>query len=310
MGQVWINGRFVEESGAAIPLGDAGLLHGAGVFTTMRADGGRVFRMGRHLERLRGSCGVFAIPLEYDDSQLATAVGGLLERNGLADARLRLTVTRGSRRESVEGAKGAEGGATVPNVFLTTTGLTAQPAELLERGMTVLLLDEQKANPYDAQAGHKTLDYFSRLAALRTAALRSAGEALWFNVHNELQSGSVSNVFIVEKGRMLTPPTTGDLADSEVAAPSRTLRSAVLPGIMRAAVMEWATKAGIEARPAVIDVRRLLDADEVFLTNSIMRVMPVCRIERAVIGDDRPGEVTRRMMGEAERESRRWAEGE
>jgi len=83
-------------------------------------------------------------------------------------------------------------------VFLTAAPIEPYPAEFYQRGLTAIVLDEQKLNPYDLQAGHKTLNYLSRLAALREANRRGAGEALWFNVHNYLQSGSISNVFIVK----------------------------------------------------------------------------------------------------------------
>jgi branched-subunit amino acid aminotransferase/4-amino-4-deoxychorismate lyase len=73
------------------------------------------------------------------------------------------------------------------------------------------------------------------------------------------------------------------------------VRSAVLPGITRQAVIELAAVEGIEVKLESIDITGLLDADEIFVTNSIMQVMPVCRVERKAIGNDRPGEVTMRL---------------
>ena len=287
---VWLNGGFVDESEASVSLRDTGLLHGAGVFTTMRAYGGRVLQLGRHLRRLRDSCEALFVPLQYKDGVLADAAAELLRRNELSDARLRLTVTRGAARQDP-----LHGLRLEPNVFLTAAELEPYPAEYYERGLTVVLLDEQKLNPYDAAAGHKTLNYFSRLAALREANRRGAGEALWFNVHNYLESESITNVFVVKGGELTTPPTPADLHDSAVASKVPYPKSAALPGVTRAVVMELAAKLDLRAAPGAIDVSRLLDADEVFLTNSIMGVMPVCRIERKPIGDDRPGPVTRRL---------------
>jgi branched-chain amino acid aminotransferase len=283
----WLNGNLVEESQAVISLRDTGLLHAAGVFTTMRSYGGRVFRLDQHLKRLRDSCDTLFIPLRFKDDELTSAAGQLLERNGLSDARLRLTVTRGqAASDPVHGLR------LEPNAFLTATELEPYPAEFYQRGMTVVLLDEQKLNPYDAQAGHKTLNYFSRLTALREANRRGAGEALWFNVHNYLQSGSVSNVFIVKAGRLITPPTPAEMLDAAVREAMPYPKSAVMPGITRAAVMEIAAQDGIEVQLTSIDVTQLLEADEVLLTNSIMGVMPVCRIERRAIGHDKPGPIT------------------
>jgi branched-chain amino acid aminotransferase len=291
MPTVWINARFEDESTASVSLRDAGLLHGAGVFTTMRSYGGKVFRLDRHLRRLRESCEALFIPLQYKDDVLTGAADELLSRDGLSDARLRLTVTRGASTPDP-----LHGNRLEPTAFLTAAPLEPYPREYYERGLTAVLLDEQKLNPYDLQAGHKTLNYFSRLAALREANRRGAGEALWFNVHNYLQSGSISNVFLVKDGVLLTPPTPQELReDKSVAAAVPYPKSNVLPGVTRSVVIELAERAGITFRPQAIDVDHLLAADEIFLTNSIMGVMPVCRLERHAIGADKPGEVTTKL---------------
>jgi branched-chain amino acid aminotransferase len=281
MAFAWLNDNFVDESDAALPLRDTGLLHGAGVFTTARSYRGTVFELPAHLRRLRESCDALFIPLQYRDEQLTVAIAELLRRNALADARLRITVTRGAAHQDP-----LHGTHLTPNVFVTAAPIDPYPAEFYQRGLTVILLDEQKLNPYDLQAGHKTLNYLSRLAALREANRRGAGEALWFNVHNYLQSGSISNVFIVKGDALITPPTKWESRDGA---------SVVLPGVTRAKVIDLAKSAGIDVRLERIDVNQLLDADEIFLTNSIMQVMPVCRIERKAIGDDKPGPVTTRL---------------
>jgi branched-chain amino acid aminotransferase len=299
MALVWLNGSLVEDSQAGISLRDTGLLHGAGVFTTMRSYAGRVFRIEQHLRRLRDSCEALFIPLQYRDEALQRAAGELLERNELSDARLRLTVTRGTAQ-----ADPLHGTHHQPNVFLTASRLEPYPQEFYQRGLTVVLLDEQKLNPYDLAAGHKTLNYLSRLAALREANRRGAGEALWFNVHNYLQCGSVSNVIVVKNRLIITPPTNAELRDAKVAEVTKYPRSAVLPGIARGAVIELAAREGIEVKLASVTVDDLLDADEVFLTNSVMQIMPVCRIERKPIGQDKPGPMTRRLMELYERSTK------
>ncbi len=288
---VWLNGNVIEEAEATVSVRDTGLLHAAGVVTTMRAYGGRVFRLGRHLERLRRSCEALFVPLQYKDDALAAAVAGVLSQNGLGDARLRMTVTRGNAKQDP-----LHGLRLEPNVFLTATELEPYPEEFYRRGMTVVLIDDQKVNPYDIQAGHKTLNYFSRLTALRDANQRGGGEALWFNVHNFLQSGSISNAFIVKDEVLFTPPTTEEMRDPAVAAAVPYPKAAVLPGVIRGAVIELARANGIEARTTKVDVNELLEADEVFLTNSIMQIMPVCRVERRAIGKDEPGPLTLRLM--------------
>ncbi|HEX8340771.1 MAG TPA: aminotransferase class IV [Tepidisphaeraceae bacterium] len=287
---VWINGDYADESAASVSVRDTGLLHGVGVFTTLRTAGGRCVRLDAHLARLRESCDAFVIPLAYKDADLETAAEGVLERNGLADARMRITVTRGvTEIDPVHGPHAR------PNVFITAAPFEPYPAEYYEKGLTTLVLDEQKLNPYDPQAGHKTLNYLSRLAALREANRRGAGEALWFNVHNFLQSGCVSNVFLVKDSVLVTPPTQAELRQDAARDATPYKRSNVLPGTTRAAVLAAAEDESIPVELRAVTIDDVLSADEVFLTNSVMSVMPVCRIERRAIGDEKPGRLTRQF---------------
>src|SRR6266850_1966816 len=228
MSFVWFNGNFIPEDDAHISLRDTGLLHAAGLFTTFRARNGKIFRLKDHLARLRRSCESLFIPLMYKDEILTAAATELLSRNNLAEARMRLTVTRGSSQQDP-----LHGLRLSPTTFLTATTFESYPDEYYERGMTVIVLDDQKLNPYDIQAGHKTLNYFSRLSALRDATQRGAGEALWFNVHNYLQSGSISNIFIVKDGILIPPPPREDLFAPVIAEKVPYPKRAPLPGIAR-----------------------------------------------------------------------------
>ena len=85
MTSVWLNGAFVDEADASVPLRDTGLLHAAGVFTTVRSYGRRVFRLDQHLARVRRSCEALFIPLQYRDEELAAAVDEIHRRNELDD---------------------------------------------------------------------------------------------------------------------------------------------------------------------------------------------------------------------------------
>ncbi len=290
MSFVWINGQFVEESSASVSVRDTGLLHAIGVFTTMRATRGRVVRLPFHLKRLRDSCEALFVPLQYKDDALETAIAELLQRNDLPEARLRLTITRGSStNDPLHGLR------VEPTALLTASPFEPYPSEYYEKGLTAIVLDDQKLNPYDIQAGHKTLDYFSRLTALREANRRGAGEAFWFNVHNYLQSGSISNVFVVKNSTVYTPPTNEELRAPSLKAAIPYPRSNVLPGTTRGAIVDLCLKENIDVRLGALTINELVDADEVFITNSVMGVMPVCRVERKAIGKEKPGEITRRL---------------
>ena len=286
MPTIWINERLQDDDAPAVPARDAGLLHGLGVFTTMSVERGNVFRLPMHLARVRASCQALHLPLPYDDARLIAAVGEVIDANAeTPNLRLRLTVTGGQPTP----------GGQVPTVLLTALPVGDEVADLRRTGTRVTLVSDHKLNPYDPTAGHKCLDYVARFGALREAARHSCGEALWFNVHNYLQSGSVSNVFLVKDGRLLTPPTQADLADPANAEGCPYPRSNVLPGVVRHAVLESAAKLGIDTATPAIDVDTLLAADEVFVTNSLMRVLPVTHREAEPVGTGSVGEVTKRL---------------
>lgn len=272
---VYLNDRLVEAGEARVSVFDAGLLHGVGLFETMRAYNGVVFRLGDHLERLRSSAGKLGLTVPEDTGPWREAVGRLLEANGLQEARVRLTVTPGAAGLLDE--QGQVGRQAV-TVLITAGAMAAYPAEWYGRGMTVLVSGYRQSRQ-DPLCGHKTTSYFSRLIALREAQMAGCGEALWFTTENLLAEGCISNVFVVKAGVVRTPPVD----------------TPVLAGITRKVVMELAAAEGIELEERALTIDDLLGAEEVFLTNSVMELMPVCRIERHAVGDERPGAVTMRL---------------
>lgn len=271
----YLNGQFVEADQAGLSIFDAGLLHGAGLFETMRAYHGILFRLSDHLARLAASADVLSM-FQLDEAgqkKIGEDLTELLRRNSLTEARTRLTVTTGNLR----GVR-TTGGQVTPTVFATATAMEPYPSHLYEKGMTVLL-SVHKQSRLDPTCGFKTLSYLSRLISLREAQVRECGEALWFTHENLLAEGAISNVFIVKEGVLKTPP----------------IDTPVLPGITRKVVLELAQAHGISVLEIPLTINDLLGADEVFLTNSVMEVMPVCRVERRPIGHEKPGPLTNRL---------------
>lgn len=271
---IYINGSFLPEAEAMINVDDGGWLHGAGLFETMRAERGRVFRFEQHIARLRRSAEVILRPIEREALPDEGIVGELLERNDLAAARLRLTVSAGSMRHVADGAPPPL------TVCLTASPLMLYPPTMYEQGVQVVICPH-RVSPSDPIAGHKTTSYLPRLIGLRTAQHAGCLEALWFTTNNDLAEGCISNVFLVTKGVLRTPP----------------IETPVLPGIARAVVLELACDMNLETREEPLIINDLLDADEVFLTNAIMHVMPVIRVEKHDIRQARVGETTHNLLG-------------
>lgn len=271
--QHWVslNGTLVPAEEARVSVFDSGFMQGIGLFETMRAYDGRAFRLQRHLDRLLDSARELGWAVIPDPDDLVENVQQVLSASAGADARVRLTVTTGSLHAGPEDAPRL-------TIVATAAPLEKYPDECYTKGVTVVVADYRQSG-HDPTAGHKTTSYFSRLASLRRAHARSAFETLWFTPDDYLAEAAISLVFVVRDELLLTPP----------------LDTPVLPGITRAAVMELAVELDIPVREKALTLDDVLSSEEMFLTNSMIELIPVVRIGREVIGNEKPGEITRKL---------------
>lgn len=270
MEKVFLNGQIVEAVEAKIPVTDSSYLYGIGLFETMRAVRGRVFRLDDHLARLRRSAEALTIFNSYSDEDIAKAIDHVLLANNLTEARLRLSLTNGPIQPD---------GKAMTHLLITAAPFTPYPVEYYDKGVRVVLTDYRQ-NTQDPYAGHKTSCYGPRLTALKQAHEKLAAEALWFTTENALAEGSVSNVFLVKDGALYTPPTD----------------TPILPGIARKTVIEIAQTEKIPCHEQPLRIDDLLAAEEVFLTNVIMEALPVVAVEAHTVGKGTPGELTKQIL--------------
>jgi len=261
----YVAGEFLPADRAAVPIGDLGLLQGVGAYETLRTYGGRPFRLAEHLGRLHGSLDFLGLEMAESDDRIAAIVDRLVEANGEPDARIRITATAGA----------ADADPPPPaTLIVTAVRLVPYAAEHYDRGAAVVIATA-RARAGDPMALHKLTSRAHLYLARREAQRAGAVEAILLNSGGRVAEGAGSNVFIVRGGRVITPSAGEGL----------------MPGIARAVVLELAGAA--EERPVTMD--ELLGADEVFLTNSIMEVMPVASVGGRLVGGGRPGPVTRRL---------------
>jgi branched-chain amino acid aminotransferase len=267
-GTVFVNGRFVARRRAAVSVFDRGFLYGDGLFETMRSYRGVVFALEDHIERLRASANVFALPVPKLD--WASVARELLRRNRLLrrDAWVRLMLTRGP-------------GAPVlmpPGRPRPTTVLMAGPLgpDRRRRGASAVLL------PFAHEsflAEHKSLNYLLGVFGKAFAESHGADEGLYVGASGMLHEGTSSSLFLVRDGSLHTVPAKG-----------------ILPGVTRRRVIDLAVAAGIRAVERCLREADLFESDEAFLTSSLAEIVPVIRVEERKIGSGRPGPVTRRLQ--------------
>jgi branched-chain amino acid aminotransferase len=267
---VFLNGKVVKEVDACISVYDHGFLYGDGIYETMRSYEGVVFMLDRHIARLGHSASLIRLALP-EGAFLQDAVYETMDSNGLSDAYVRITVSRG------RGPIGLDPGlCKEPTVVVIAKEFREYPAEYYEKG-TELILAKTRRNLVEAlDPGIKSLNFLNNILAKAEAVERGVYEAVMLNKDGYIAEGTVTNIFFVRNGRLCTP--------------SR--EAGILEGITREVVISAAKADGIEVREGMFRPDDIFRAEEVFLTNTTGEVVPVSKLEHAAF---RVGEMTRRL---------------
>jgi 4-amino-4-deoxychorismate lyase len=248
--RILVNGRPTTQVDAR----DRGLNYGDGLFETIAIIDGAPRRLGLHLERLARGCARLGIACPESDL-LAREIHTLARDE--TRAVVKLIVTRGM---SVRGLH-IDTEAT-PTRIIGLHPWPSYPAEWSAAGVAARVCTTQLAEQ-PALAGIKHLNRLEQVIARREWNDASIAEGLMRDRHGALVCGTMTNMFIVREGRVLTPAVD---------------RCGVA-GTVRATVLERAHALGIPAVQAVVSVDELQRADEVFLTNALAGIWPVNRVE-------------------------------
>ena len=276
MEAVWLNGRILDGGRATLPITERGFLYGDGLFETVRAYGRRPFLLARHIARLRHAARLLFIPVSGDVAYWARAVARVLTANQLDDAAIRLTVTRGT-------AAGLDPPAHPrPTVLVQARPLDAKLPERQAHGISVSLLPFARGSgPF---VGLKTLGYLPAVLGRREARRRKTSEALYVTAAGEVTEATTANVFVWQGGRLRTPGED------------------ILRGITRDVVVGLARRLGFRVEETPVRRDALRGAGEMFLTSSVVEVLPVVRVDGWKIGTGAPGPVTRLLQEAYRRE--------
>ncbi|HEX4569257.1 MAG TPA: aminotransferase class IV [Dongiaceae bacterium] len=252
MRKIHLNGRLIDAGEARIDPADRGLLLADGLFETLRVHGGRPFCLDLHLTRLAAGAALLGLPPPVLP-EIAAAVRDTLAANGLADASIRITLTRGAGPR----------GLLPPAEPTPTLMVTAHPLpSSLPTAMSACLASIRR-NEHSPLSRIKSLAYLENILALGEAAAAGFDEAILLNTAGRIAAGSRSNLFLVQDGVITTPPPSEGL----------------LPGIARHTVLTLAAKHGIPAREMPVTPAEMARASEAFLTNSLLEVVPLTRLQ-------------------------------
>lgn len=276
---VYVDGHLLPADGRHLSALDRGFTLSDGVFETMRVAGGRAFRLWEHLTRLRASADVLRLPVPWPDEELAEAIARLLAANDLQEAVARLTVSRGVP---------AERGLLPPSPCAPT--LVAQvspfhrlPDEKLAGGLGVHTSSIRR-NETSPTCRIKVCSYLDNVLARMEAREAGADEALLLNTAGFLACCSSANLHVISGGRVLTP----------------SVECGALPGITRGVVQELAAGIGLVWEEAWLRPADLAAAEEALLTNSVLGVVAITRVDGRLVGLGTPGRATLRLAREYE----------
>jgi len=271
---VYINGDLIPKEDAKISVFDHGFLYGYGLFESMRAYQKKVFRLEHHLQRLFFSLEYLKFPISFSLSSIDEAIYKTIEANQLKDAYIRLNLTRGE-------------GATVPdpttckapNLIIITRQYVPYSPALYQKGYKGKVV-HLRPNSHVPCFTMKTLNFLNHITAKMEAKETGFNEGIMVNTDGFITEGTVSNIFML-KGKLLSTP-------------AREL--GLLPGITRQTILEIANNRGLKTKEAKITLKELLEADEAFLTNSLIEIMPLVEIDGLPIGKGIPGPLTQELM--------------
>jgi branched-chain amino acid aminotransferase len=247
--KIFVNGRVVDEEKAVISVADRGFLYGDGLFETLN------------------------IKIKRDRKYIRYILLKLLRANGLKDAYIRLTVTRGRGRAglNIDGVK-------EQGMVIVAGKIQPYPGKMYKRGIA-LSISPVRRNERSPASLVKSLNYLDGILARIEAGRQGADDALLLNTKGDVAETTVSNIFMIKKNELITPA----------------IDSGALPGITRDIILALANEAGLKPVERRVKPKELITAKEAFATNTLMQVMPVTKIDTKKIGTGKPGPITKKI---------------
>jgi branched-chain amino acid aminotransferase len=271
---IFLNDRFVRKEDAMVSVFDHGFLYGDGVYETLRAYGGRLFRLRQHLTRLRRSASLIGLEIPIVEQDLIAVLQEAMKRNNLTDAYLRITVSRGEGNIGLDPRLCPR-----PTVVVISLPLQPYPVELFNAGVSLAIVNIRRNLAAALPPMIKSLNFLNNILAKQEASRAGAFDGLMLNAEGHITECTTSNMFFVKNQCVYTP----------------SVACGILDGITREIVLSLAREQEFATEEGCYLTEALLEADECFLTNTTMEIMPVRDIDTRPIGKEGPGPVTGRL---------------
>ena len=262
-GAIFLDGKMVRASTALADSLAPGVVEGKGAFETMRVCDGGIGDLHKHLGRLSRGLNTLHIRAPYSQKQLKQYLSRTLKAGGLQQARIRLAVWKERR---------------VLRIALVCQPFAGYSDAKYKKGFKAAISDIKRKK---TKISHiKSMDYACFRRAFMEARAKGCDEAILLNSRMEIVEGSRTNIFFVKKNVLYTPA----------------VKCGALNGITRQQVIRCARKEKDPCRAVAVNVRALFQADEAFVTSSLIGVMPLTVVAGRPVGSGRVGPVTRKLL--------------
>ena len=269
--QIFLNDRFVEKDEALVSVFDHGFLYGDGIYETLRAYGGRIFMLPQHLARMQRSAKLIGLEIPIPDKDWPALLADAIARNRLSDAYLRITVSRGTGEIGLDPWL-----CPMPTVVVIAKPFQSYPAPLFKEGVSLITTSVHRNLATALSPQIKSLNFLNNILAKQEATKAGAFDGVMLNAEGRLTECTTSNVFFVQHGTLCTP----------------SVACGILDGITRDVVLTLAKEQGIKTEESAYTPEALRQADECFLTNTTMEIMPVRDVDQHLVGSGKPGPLT------------------
>jgi D-alanine transaminase len=265
----YVNGRFSLLADAVVSVEDRGFQFGDGVYEVIRTYGGRPFQLDAHLVRLEKSAGALSLKVPVSRPDCAALVHEAVARAAYKECKIYIQVTRGAAPRDHQFPVDA-----VPTLVITVREMRTVPDQLRRDGVEAITIDDLRWGRCDI----KSVNLLGNVLARQQAKEAGVFEALFIRQGAALE-GSVSNLFAVENGEVVTAPEGPH----------------ILSGVTRSLILSLARDAGIPVGERTLSREKLYAASEVFLSGTTIEILPVTRIDGRPIGSGSTGPVTRSL---------------
>jgi branched-chain amino acid aminotransferase len=272
---VSINGEVMDPEEAKIPVMDRGFLFGDSIYETLITFDKKLFRLDKHLERLKNSARLLNMDITVSEKDIVNYLQKTVEASSAQNLKVRLVVTRGTGVLSLDPT-----GDYQNNIVVIAIPRAENPPEWYTEGVKAVIADIMRTSPKSVDPNAKSGNYLNNVMAYRQAREAGAFEAIMLNQKGHVTEATTSNIWVIKNGKIMTPP----------------IESGLLQGITRTMLLASAKKKGYDISEQTLASEDIFDADEMFLTSTSRYIVPVVQVDGKSIGSGKPGKLTLELL--------------